>query len=94
VLFLAHSFGLPVIAADVGSFREEIIEGRTGFLFNPGDALDLANSIERYFASNLYTNLANRRREIRDDASARHSWSIVGEMTRNVYAELLGRERP
>jgi len=94
VLFLAHSFGLPVIAADVGSFREEIIEGRTGFLFNPGDALDLANSIERYFASNLYTNLANRRREIRDDASARHSWSIVGEMTRNVYAELLGRARP
>ena len=30
VLFLGYSFGLPTIATDVGSFREEIIEGETG----------------------------------------------------------------
>ena len=28
VLFLGYSFGLPAIAADVGSLKEEIIEGR------------------------------------------------------------------
>jgi glycosyltransferase involved in cell wall biosynthesis len=94
VLFLAHSFGLPVVAADVGSFREEIIEGRTGFLCNPSDPVDLANAIERYFASDLYTNLKNRRQEIRDYASERHSWNVVGEMTQNVYAKLLGSSRP
>jgi D-inositol-3-phosphate glycosyltransferase len=93
VLFLAYSFGLPVIAADVGSFREEIIEGRTGFLCNPSDAVDLASAIEKYFASDLYSNLMNRRPEIRDYASERHSWNVVGETTRSVYAELLGRER-
>jgi D-inositol-3-phosphate glycosyltransferase len=93
VLFLAHSFGLPVVAADVGPFREEIVEGRTGFLCNPSDAVDLANAIERYFASDLYRNLENRREEIRDHASERHSWSVVGEMTQNVYAELLGNGR-
>jgi D-inositol-3-phosphate glycosyltransferase len=92
VLFLAYSFGLPVVAADVGSFREEIIEGRTGFLCNPSDAVDLASAIERYFASDLYSDLMNRRQEIRDYASERYSWNMVGEMTRNVYAELLGRE--
>src|SRR6202007_1075034 len=63
VLFLAYSFGLPVIAADVGSFREEIIEGRTGFLCNPNDAVDLASAIEKYFVSDLYSNLMNRRPE-------------------------------
>jgi glycosyltransferase involved in cell wall biosynthesis len=31
VLFLGYSFGLPVIATDVGSFREEIVEGERGF---------------------------------------------------------------
>jgi D-inositol-3-phosphate glycosyltransferase len=93
VLFLAHSFGLPVVAADVGPFREEIVEGRTGFLCNPSDASDLANAIERYFASDLYRNLENRREEIRDHASERHSWSVVGEMTQNVYTELLGNGR-
>src|SRR5262249_13883551 len=32
VLFLGYSFGLPAIAADVGSMKEEIIEGKTGFV--------------------------------------------------------------
>jgi D-inositol-3-phosphate glycosyltransferase len=93
VLFLAQSFGLPVVAADVGSFKEEIVGGKTGFLFNPGDAEDLANAIERYFTSDLYRNLKNRRQEIRDFANKRHSWDVVGEMTQSVYAELLGSSR-
>src|SRR2546430_12286650 len=37
VLFLGYSFGLPAIVADVGSLREEIIEGATGFVFTPCD---------------------------------------------------------
>lgn len=89
VLFLAHSFGLPVIAADVGPFREEIIEGRTGYLCNPGDPTDLASAIERYFSSELYENLSHRRQDIRDYALAQHSWDVVGEMTGSVYAQLL-----
>jgi D-inositol-3-phosphate glycosyltransferase len=88
VMFLAFSFGLPVVAADVGSFREEIVEGRTGFLFNPGDTADLANAIERYFASDLYRNLENRRQEIRDHACAQHSWDVVADRTLNVYEGL------
>ena len=30
VLFLSYSFGLPVIATDVGSFRDDIVPGRWG----------------------------------------------------------------
>ena len=91
VLFLGYSFGLPVIATDVGSFREEIVEGRTGFLCRPSDPADLARTIETYFISDLYRNLAKRRQEIRDYANVHHSWDAVGELTRNVYAGLLGR---
>jgi glycosyltransferase involved in cell wall biosynthesis len=90
VLFLGYSFGLPVIAADVGCLREDIIEGKTGFVFTPKDANDLAKKIERYFESDLFENLTRRRQEIQDYARARHSWNIVGELTRNVYAEMLG----
>lgn len=90
IFFLAYSFGLPVVAADVGSLREDIIEGRTGFLCRPGDPGDLAMTIEKYFKSDLFKNLNGRRQEIRDFAQARHSWAVVGEMTRNVYAGLTG----
>ena len=93
VLFLAYSFGLPAIATTVGSFGEDIIEGRTGFLCQPCDAADLAKAIETYFESDLFRNLDSRRQEIRDYAHARHSWDVVGEMTRNIYAELLGKQQ-
>lgn len=89
VLFLAYSFGLPVIATDVGSLSEDIIQGRTGFLCSPCDPVDLARAIKTYFASDLFTALDSRRQEIRDYANARHSWDVVGEMTRKVYANLL-----
>lgn len=93
VLFLGYSFGLPVVAADVGSLSEEIVQGATGFLCKPRDADDLAETIEKYFSSDLFKHLEIRRREIRDYAEERHSWDVVGEKTRNVYEQLLGREQ-
>jgi glycosyltransferase involved in cell wall biosynthesis len=89
VLFLAYSFGLPVIATDVGSFREEIVEGSTGYLCKPANPADMAEAIKTYFASDLYHNLDSRRQEIKDYAYIHHSWDAVAELTRNVYAQLL-----
>jgi D-inositol-3-phosphate glycosyltransferase len=89
VLFLGYSFGLPVIAADVGSLREDIVESQTGFVFKPEDPADLARIIEGYFESNLFANLDKRRREICEYASERHSWDVVGKATLDVYAALL-----
>ena len=40
----AGSYGLPVVAARSGAFPELIENGRTGLLFAPGDAADLASS--------------------------------------------------
>ena len=92
VIFLGYSFGLPVVATDVGSLREEIAEGETGFLCRPSDAADLERAIAAYFSSELYRNLAKRRQGIVDFAEARHSWSVVGDITTGVYAELVGQQ--
>ncbi|MGH9357241.1 MAG: glycosyltransferase, partial [Terriglobia bacterium] len=91
VLFLAYSFGLPVIATDVGSFAEDVIPGRTGFLCRPRDPVGLAETIENYFESDLFKDLDSRRQEIQDYANATHSWDVVGQMTREVYVRLMGR---
>ena len=93
ILMWGLSFGLPVVAADVGSFREDIIEGRTGFLCQPGDAVDLARAIEKYFGSDVFKDLYRRREAIRDYARAQHSWTVAGEMTQTVYARLLAKEQ-
>ena len=91
VLFLAYGFGTPVIAADIGSFSEDVIEGRTGLLYRPGDVSDLARAIEVYFGSDLYRRLDQHRQEIKDLVQSRHSWEVVGELTRDIYESLLQR---
>ncbi|MFL6302208.1 MAG: glycosyltransferase family 4 protein [Candidatus Sulfotelmatobacter sp.] len=94
VLFMAHSFGLPVLASDVGSFREEIIEGRTGFIFRAQDPEDLVRAVKEYFASDLYANLGERRPQIQSEITGRHSWNRIGQMTRSVYAGLFSGKYP
>jgi glycosyltransferase involved in cell wall biosynthesis len=89
VLFLGYSFGLPVLAADVGSLKDEIAEGKSGFVFKPEDPRDLTRVIERYFSSEIYADLNSRRQEIRNYGKAQHSWDLVGQMTMGVYADLL-----
>jgi glycosyltransferase involved in cell wall biosynthesis len=91
VLFLGYNFGLPVIASDVGSLREDIVEGKTGFVCRPRNSIDLAQEIECYFSSELYRKLDARREEIRAFAGEKYSWTKVGQITRAVYTDLLSR---
>ena len=89
VLFLGYSFGLPAIAADVGSLKEEIIEGQTGFVFKPRDSSDLAGKIDRYFNSALFHSLESRRADIKAYANERYSWNKVAAITTTVYSNVL-----
>jgi D-inositol-3-phosphate glycosyltransferase len=89
VPFLAYSFGLPVIATDVGSLRQDIIEGRTGFVCRREDPSDLARMINEYFESDLFKDLENRRSDIKNYANERYSWEKVAAITTGVYSRLL-----
>lgn len=51
-LALAEAFatGLPVVASRLGAMAEVVAHGRTGLLFDAGDADDLATQVRRAFA--------------------------------------------
>ena len=89
VIFLGYSFGLPAIVADVGSLKEEVIEGETGLVCKPRDSSDLARVIRKYFDSDLFRNLATRRAEIKAYADERYSWDKVAAVTTSVYSRVL-----
>lgn len=89
VLFLGHSFGLPALVADVGSLKDDIVEGQTGLAFRAEDALDLARAIHQYFASDLYRDLGRRRPEIRREVEELHSWDAIGHTTVEIYRKVL-----
>ena len=86
-----HSFGLPVIATDVGSLRNDIMEAKTGFLCRAKNPADLTRTIRAYFASDLYRNLEAPRSRIREVANERNWWTRLGEMLDGVYRRVLAK---
>src|SRR6266576_5819994 len=74
-----HSFGLPVIATDVGSLRNDTMEAKTRFLCRAKNPADLTRTIRTYFASDLYQNLEARHSQIREFASGRDWWTKRGK---------------
>lgn len=93
VLSLAYFFGLPVIAADVGSLRDEIEENITGFVFKKDSPLDLAEKIEKYFRSQMYLKLDETQKRITDYAMKRYSWDTVADRTTEVYKKIIYKRR-
>jgi D-inositol-3-phosphate glycosyltransferase len=85
VLFLGYRFGLPIVATDVGSLKEDIVDGQTGFVTKAGDAKALAETIIRFFESELYRDLPALRERIKSFAEARYSWDTIGKKTRELY---------
>ena len=69
--------------------KEDIIEGKSGFLFKQGDSSDLASKIDKYFRSELFRNLDARRAEIKAYANERYSWDKVAAVTTRVYSRFL-----
>jgi glycosyltransferase involved in cell wall biosynthesis len=87
VLFLGFSFGLPALVADVGSLKDDIIEGETGFSFQPRDVDALVDAVIRHFDSELAEIPDDvRRRRIVQRAEATHSWDTVAAATVHVYS--------
>ena len=91
ILFLAYSFGIPVVATDVGSFKEDIVEGETGFICKPENPADLARTLEPSFLSALYKDLRPRRQDIKDYANRVHSWEAATELTTAAYFKMSGK---
>jgi len=87
VLLLAYSFGLPVIAANVGSFADEIENGLVGYVFRAGDAMDLAEKINDFFR--VLQKRPGLRELVMEYARERYSWDRISERTRGVYERLL-----
>ena len=85
ILIMAASFGLPVVASDVGSFRADILALQSGLVCRPNDSGDLARAIEEYFRGDLYRHISEHRSRIRQVARQKHCWGSVATTTKSAY---------
>lgn len=81
-LAIALGFGKPIIASDLGVFKDEIVDGVNGILFSPGDSGQLANAIESLANDPLL--LETMKREVKKRNQSR-SWEAVANMTADLW---------
>jgi glycosyltransferase involved in cell wall biosynthesis len=87
VMFHSYTYGVPVIAPDLGGFSDDILQGKTGYLFEAGNAASLSQTImklynEMDFRSSEITNF------IKEFSHENYSWVNTGKVLIHTYTEL------
>jgi glycosyltransferase involved in cell wall biosynthesis len=91
VVLEAMAVGLPVVASRLGVLEELIDDSRTGRLFRPGDAEDLAARLERLLTAPH--ELAAMRREARAEFEARYGAEGNYRALERIYQLAIERNR-
>lgn len=90
VPFLSYSFGVPVVATNVGSLADSVVEGVTGYVSAPEDPRDLAAKISLFFQSDMYRDNEATRETIIRYVNENHSWDRVSDIVCKVYKTVSG----
>jgi len=93
VLFLAYTFGRPVLASSIGGLPELVREGVSGYLVRPGDTRALSDGIVKASAErDRLEDLGSNARKLVEEE---YTWERQADITLDAYASLLGgRPRP
>ena len=92
IIFLAYRFGIPIIATDVGNFREDIPENVAGFLCTQNDQGTFTSTLQKYFGSELFLHKEQTRTRIAQWAEEKYSWNDIGKRTVKLYSELVKQQ--
>jgi glycosyltransferase involved in cell wall biosynthesis len=74
---------VPVVASRIGAMQEMVEDGETGFLFTPGDADDLVNSVHRALSNSGRLSEVGQR--ARKQFEAKYSATQNYQALRNIY---------
>ncbi len=89
VIYENYQMGTPVVGSAIGGIPELIDEGRTGYLFAPGDAAGLAAKVAQHFRRPAWERRQMRQacvQKARGDLTLPHHLDGL----QAVYAEVLG----
>jgi glycosyltransferase involved in cell wall biosynthesis len=87
VLHLAYSFGRPVIATNVGDFKETIEEGKSGFVMSSNSQENLSEKIIQAFSDSL--KLEEMGKYARHLSETKYSWENSAELMKSIYEKMI-----
>ena len=83
IVHLAYSFGKPIIATEVGDFKETLEEDQSGFVAPPNDAAGLAHAIKDAFCDPV--RLQQLGHHIEELNRTKYAWAEISRKTGEVY---------
>jgi glycosyltransferase involved in cell wall biosynthesis len=92
----AYAKGTPVIASRMGSMAELVDHGRTGLLFTPGDARELADAVLQIVSNPA--GISRMRQAAREEYQRKYTAESNYQMLMSIYsdaaAQCAGRRQP
>jgi glycosyltransferase involved in cell wall biosynthesis len=85
IVITALTYGIPIIATDVGANREFIEDGKDGFLVKPNDPEDLVKKIELIYNNRDLLEEFNKNLLVK---SKFFEWSFITQKLIEVYREI------
>jgi glycosyltransferase involved in cell wall biosynthesis len=90
VLFMSYAYGIPVIVPSLGGFPEDILPGKTGYVFEPGSAESLAVVLGDLITNEVMMSEQNST-FIREYANDNYSWDKSCSRIVEIYSNSLTR---
>jgi len=84
VMFMSYAYGIPVIAPSLGGFPEDILPGKTGYLFKPNDSESLAKVLLKFNQEWEITD-GNASSFIKDHAKSNYAWDKSCDQIVTLY---------
>lgn len=92
VILEAMTAGLPVVSTDIGAARTMVLEGKTGFVVQPGSKEELKRGIRKLMGLSL-----EERQRIgqqgKEHVLANFTWPVVAKQTLELAEEILRSSR-
>jgi glycosyltransferase involved in cell wall biosynthesis len=84
----AMSAGIPVIASDIGGIPELVEDGKTGYLFRPGDARDLAKKMSEFIPISGFARIFGK---VAFEKIKKYTIELQTRKIIDVYSQILGK---
>jgi glycosyltransferase involved in cell wall biosynthesis len=82
--------GIVPVVSDIGANRPWVRDGKDGYLFEPGDAYDLAQATIKALEGRIQPSILA---EKRDYVKQRVAWSTIAQRYLSLYQQVVDRKR-